>query len=74
MATCKSCGKQIFWAKTVGGKMMPIDAEADEKGQLVVDNGVARFVSDAPTSRHRARHNSHFVTCPNADKHRKIKG
>lgn len=32
--TCSSCGAEIFWARTVSGGTMPIDAEPVEGGNI----------------------------------------
>lgn len=47
MATCKSCGAEIFWAVTQKGKRMPVDTEPREDGNLEIveqaaDEGRAR--------------------------------
>lgn len=44
-AKCRSCGADIWWVETSGGKNMPIDRDG----------------------------NSHFATCPDADRHRRAK-
>jgi len=60
MATCRSCGAEITWMKTSGGKNIPVDAETVE------DEGATIFDPDTMTT--------HFETCPDADKFRKKKG
>jgi hypothetical protein len=83
MATCSSCGAKILWAITKNGKRMPLDAEPHPQGNIVIDDvlpppphtpsaavldghalGVA-WAAKVPV------HFSHFVTCPNAAKHRR---
>jgi len=62
---CKSCGASIFFAKTVRGKAVPLDAEPEKRftltrshdGELVAD------LADVFTT--------HFQTCPNAQQHRR---
>lgn len=54
--TCRSCGKEIVWMKTVNGKNIPVDAETAETGDDMFD---------------AQRHTTHFATCPQADQHRK---
>ena len=54
--TCRSCGAEIVWLKTVNGKNMPVDAETFEPGDELFEP---------------KRHTSHFSTCPEADKHRR---
>ena len=58
MSACKSCGAAIVWVKTKGGKNMPVDADTFKAGDPSV------FMPEIG-------HQSHFATCPNADKHRK---
>lgn len=67
MATCRSCGEFIEWARTAAGKLMPLDplgdggnviVTRDIDGVLVVESVSTR---DWPTGR-----TSHFVTCPEA--------
>jgi hypothetical protein len=73
MSQCKTCGKEIVWAKTITGKSIPLDAEPDPGGNIVLmDWGLALVVkpSEHPG---RPRYLSHFVTCPDAGKHRKAK-
>lgn len=53
------------------GKMNPIDEEPSEKGNLVLINGKARFVTDEDRRLNRPLHTSHFATCENADDWRK---
>ncbi len=57
-AQCKSCGAFIIWLTTKGGKSMPVDYDTFNTGDPRV------FTPDLG-------HQSHFATCPNADKHRK---
>lgn len=33
---CRSCGAEIYWAKTEAGKLMPVDAEPAEDGNCVL--------------------------------------
>jgi hypothetical protein len=71
---CRSCGAPILWARTLKNRLMPIDAEPDPKGALVMQAGSGRAIVrqltelDAPE---RLRYTSHFATCPNAKQHRK---
>lgn len=79
MPTCKSCGASILWAKTAGGKLMPVDVEPDAaRGNVLVVDGKAEVLagdklSDAFLARIQL-HTSHFATCPGAAAHRKPKG
>lgn len=74
-ARCRSCGAAIIWAKTCGGKRMPVDAAPSADGNLVLIES-AQFtevsvVSEVSPFPGRDRHKSHFATCPNAPQHRK---
>ena len=84
VATCRSCGKSIMWAKTDGGSNIPLDAEyvldtgqvpVPVSGWFVIDGATVHRVKKGttlpPGSR---RHVSHFATCPNAAQHRKPRG
>jgi hypothetical protein len=61
--SCRSCGKSILWVVTSTGKRMPLDAEPER-----------RFVIDASanpmSARIRNTYQSHFATCPQADRWR----
>lgn len=75
---CRSCGAPIAWVITVKGRRMPLDPDPVEDGnvwimrvegaQLVA--GVSLNAEGVPPLV-RERYVSHFVTCPNADQHRK---
>lgn len=78
MNTCKSCGAKIIWAVTLAGKRMPVDAQSSERGNVELydegDHIRALIVNDATLFDDlaaRPRHLPHFVTCPDADQHRK---
>jgi hypothetical protein len=55
---CTSCQKQIIFFKTEKGNNMPVDADTVEPADEELD---------------LSRHQSHFASCPNADKHRKTR-
>ena len=59
---CRSCDAPIIWKKTIGGKWIPLDATSEERFFL---RGQIAIVADAYTT--------HFMSCPNAAKHRKKK-
>ena len=77
MSTCRSCAASIVWATPDNGRAIPLDPDAVPDGNLVdVVPGAplrrvthvqpnALLIDDPP------RYVSHFVTCPNADQHRK---
>lgn len=75
-ATCRSCGAPVIWAVTAAtGSRMPVDAEPDEDGNLLLslDNPpVAQVVDPAQLVMDDGkRFTSHFATCPHADQHRR---
>ena len=68
MSSCKSCHRQILWVVMAGtGKKMPLDPEVSAAGNIVVDDDGTARVDTGPG---RAKHLSHFATCPNAARHR----
>lgn len=71
--TCKSCGAPIFWAKTVNGKPMPLDAEPVLDGRIILEGQTAIVVGSAYVRDGTARYDSHFATCPNARSHRRAR-
>lgn len=86
---CRSCEAEIVWVITENGKPMPIDAEPGglgPKGEQprfrkerveMVDGKkrkIVHFVKDNEMEANtRPLYHSHFVTCPDADEHRKGK-
>lgn len=68
MATCRSCGAEIIWARHYKSrKAMPL--ENDPGGAWAIECGEARpaVASDTPLE----RYSSHFVSCPQAAEHRR---
>jgi hypothetical protein len=59
VVSCKGCGADNVWLKTMKGKNMPVDEETVEDDSEVYDKDV---------------HTSHFDTCSNADQFRKKGG
>ena len=74
---CKSCGADIMWCRTMGGKSMPVDTKPDADGSNVfVVDGLAKVLSSTQLEQARTMKGvtlftSHFVTCPEAGKWRK---
>ena len=62
-AKCRSCGKEIVWAKTVTGAPIPLDAVSEKR--LVFRKGSTK-VEMVDT------YQTHFATCKDADKWRKM--
>lgn len=60
---CRSCRTPIKWIKTPSGKNMPVDlASRETRVAIVGDVGVTTTT-----------YICHFVTCPNANRHRRAK-
>ena len=71
-ATCSTCGAPIVWAKTLEkGKPAPFDAAPVPEGGFTLEAGVAIPVG-LLTAENEPRYVSHFATCPDADKHRRL--
>lgn len=51
--TCKGCGEQIIWIKTLAGKAMPCDPKV-------------KTIITSVGQMYRG-YESHFATCPKAD-------
>lgn len=61
--TCRSCGKSILWVATSTGKRMPLDADPERR--FVIQAGTDPMVATV-----RNTYQSHFASCPQADKWR----
>lgn len=73
---CRSCHASIIWAKTEGRKMMPVDAEPVEDGniELTATGNPWPMASPYPPAgfpRADLLYVSHYATCPDAEKWRK---
>ena len=67
MASCRSCGAEIFWVEMVDtGKRMPIDSHPIERRVVLSQDGKRGAVRSVGVS--------HFETCPHAGQHRKREG
>ena len=73
---CRSCGAPMLWVRTTAGNLMPLDLEPVPGGNIVLKDGLAHvlkgdlfegMIDEGP------RYVSHFVTCPEAAKHRRKK-
>lgn len=75
MSVCSSCGARIFWAHTIAGKAMPIDADPVDTGNVLIDPDGKAIVlgkpQHTPNLLGENRYTSHFATCPDANQHRK---
>jgi len=63
ISKCRSCGLNVVWVKTKGGKIMPVDL-FDKITGLQIDEKVDVYDAKIMTS--------HFATCPDAKKWRKM--
>lgn len=79
---CKSCGAAIVWAESKNGRKWPFDYEPDDRGTFIlfVELGATEPVALAPRDMERAllplyreRYLPHWVSCPNADAHRRAR-
>lgn len=76
-STCRSCGRPIRWAKTPGGKAMPLDLEPHPQGNVTLgEDGMAQVLGDMLTRAAAANagvrlYRSHFATCLHAAAHRR---
>ena len=82
---CRSCGAEIFWAKTTQGKNMPIDSSPVEDGTILISVRTGAQVAE-PQSKDQVEElkkqnkangqphrlfKSHFATCPQSKTWRK---
>jgi len=76
MPLCRKCPARIRFCKTADGKWMPIDAEPNPDGNLVLDghdedgNPLVR-VADLFTAADAVRYMPHWSTCPVAGEFRR---
>lgn len=77
LATCSSCGAQIWWAITIGDRRIPIDPAPSPDGTLVpvlVDGKKrVKVLTGVELPAQTKAWVPHFVTCPNSDQHRRRK-
>jgi hypothetical protein len=74
VSTCSSCGAQIIWGETVGGKRIPLDPVpvVDTPGLFqFVENPEGDPREDLVLSVKRRLFQSHFASCPHAAEHRR---
>lgn len=75
---CSSCGAEVRWALTEGGRFMPLNADPDPRGEWQL---AAEARGHAPRALYvredrRAQFKrelmmTHWATCPFADDHRR---
>lgn len=74
VSRCKSCGKEIIWIKTTGGRNMPCDAggilyREDPKGELTIvtrDGKTVKATRDDRSS--LIGYTSHFANLPKRER------
>lgn len=86
MPSCRSCGAAVRWVRTQDGKMMPLDVDPRDDGNLVLTGttATARSGDRVPVVRYvdgeapalpgldpPTRYVSHFATCEHADSWRR---
>lgn len=71
---CRSCDAPVYWGVTTAGKRIPVDADPIPTGNMALDfqtAGVLARILGRNEKHEGPRYQSHFVTCPNASKHRR---
>lgn len=71
ISNCRSCGAAVLWAQTENGKVMPVDPAPHPDGNLVLTSIGGGFQVRVDKAAPGEKHRSHFVTCPNAEQHRR---
>lgn len=61
---CKSCGRELTFARSTDGKVIPLDMVAPVY-ELELDRDTGQMLAIRTTSAHV----SHFATCPDATQH-----
>lgn len=84
---CRSCNAAIWFGLTAKGRRMPLDPQPVDDGNVVIERvdavigmnaGVALprvrvLRTDDIVGRDTPRYVSHFVTCPEAQSHRRVR-
>jgi hypothetical protein len=75
MSECRSCKREIVWARTSAGKFMPIDPEPTESGnvELVPCAGwpnLKAVVHGQPPILPTTLYTPHHASCPDAEQFR----
>ena len=79
---CTSCGAEIFFARTMRGRRLPLNAAPDPgRGEHLMAGGTAvhlrasapeeRRYAEEAAARNQPRYLTHYATCPQAGQHRK---
>lgn len=71
---CSSCGASMLWGMSESGKKIPLDLEPQKRFILKIDEDGKPVMEDGlPVLVLRTVYRSHFISCPNASRHRKRK-
>lgn len=69
---CDSCGAEIRWVTTEGGRPMPLDPAPHPNGNVVVGlRDRYRVLTGPQLPAEGVAWRSHFATCPHASRHRR---
>lgn len=68
---CRSCGAEIEWVETRGGKQMPLDIGEIVGGNVLLSESFFGLTVADVTAPGGGNRRSHFATCPNAEHHRR---
>lgn len=68
--TC-TCGALVIWAKTQSGARMPLNAEPDIHGDVVLCMGIVYVLRDDQDPQTPGRYQSHWNVCPDSPRHRR---
>lgn len=61
---CRRCNAKIRWLRTQNGKAMPVDADPNPAGNVILVDGYAHVLhKDEPVPPDVARLYPHFATC-----------
>lgn len=74
-SSCSECGAPLRWEKTENGRPIPLDAEPNPKGNVVLrektPTDTRACVLRKGEETNETRYTAHFATCPYADRFRK---
>ena len=62
MPSCKACGADILWFKTLNGKNMPVDVKPEKRFVIVKMDNPGKIVDT---------YMPHWATCPDYKKFKK---
>jgi hypothetical protein len=74
---CSTCGAPIVWTITTRLRSMPVDAQPDPDGNVLLTPGLpggqprAEVIGNPARLFGRTAYTSHFARCPQADRHRR---